>query len=194
VPARPFSQKMQRSSRPSAQLYISWRRSARVSGRHVWSYCRWYALNGASAAVGRELSTSFKSELPVSFLLLRGHSQLSTLTFAAPEVNWSVENAHRGLRMVVGGHVTDVLSVGCHGLRSCDNKHRALLVGSALVSRHVAMRQKSLWCSVRNYHSHTGSSLYNRLCNVSTTKVALLYLQRRATHDDLVLARCDLEE
>jgi len=39
VPARPFSQKMQRSSCPLAQLYISLRRSTRVSGRQVGSCC-----------------------------------------------------------------------------------------------------------------------------------------------------------
>jgi hypothetical protein len=66
VPAKPFSQKMQRSSWLSAQLHISWRRSTRVSGRQVGSCCRCYALNGASAAIGRELSTSFTSGLPVS--------------------------------------------------------------------------------------------------------------------------------
>lgn len=64
VPAKPFSQKMHRSFCPSAQLYMSRRRSTRVSGRQVRSYCRWYTLNGASIATGKELSTSFKSKVP----------------------------------------------------------------------------------------------------------------------------------
>jgi hypothetical protein len=64
VPAKPFSQKIHRSSCPSAQLHISRRRSTRVSGRQVGSYCRWYVLNGASAATGKELSTLFKSKVP----------------------------------------------------------------------------------------------------------------------------------
>ena len=70
VPARPFSQKMHRSSRPSAQSCISLRRSTRVSGRQVRSCCRWYTLNGASFAVGRDLSTSFRSGLPVNLTYL----------------------------------------------------------------------------------------------------------------------------
>src|SRR5271155_3512111 len=87
VPAKPLSQKMLGEYSPSAQSYISWRRSTRVSGRQVGSCCRWYALNGASVAVGRELSTSFRSRLLVSFFLLCGYSQLSTLTFTIPKVH-----------------------------------------------------------------------------------------------------------
>ena len=71
VPAKPFSQKMHRSSCPSAQLYMSRRTSTRVSRRQVESCCRWYALNDASAAEGRVLSTSFKSKLLVSLVILR---------------------------------------------------------------------------------------------------------------------------
>src|SRR5579862_2828959 len=71
VPAKPFSQKMHRSSCPSAQLYMSRRRSTRVSGRQVGSCRRWYALNGASAAVGRVLSTPSKSRLLVSLVIWR---------------------------------------------------------------------------------------------------------------------------
>jgi hypothetical protein len=43
-------------------------------------------------------------------------TQLNTLTLAIPEVNWSVENSHRGLRMAAGGHTADVLSAARHEL------------------------------------------------------------------------------
>jgi hypothetical protein len=62
VPAKPFSQKIHRSSCLSAQSYISCSRSTRVSGRQVGESCLLYELKGASAADGRRSSP----ELPVS--------------------------------------------------------------------------------------------------------------------------------
>jgi hypothetical protein len=56
VPAKPLSQKMHRSSCPSAQSYISCSRSTRVLGRQVGSSWRSNELNGASLANGRQLS------------------------------------------------------------------------------------------------------------------------------------------
>jgi hypothetical protein len=56
VPAKPLSQKMHRSSLPSAHLYISRRTSTRVFLRHVGSCCFIYELNGASLAYGKLLS------------------------------------------------------------------------------------------------------------------------------------------
>ena len=56
VPARPLSQKMHRSSGPSAQLSISSRRATRVLGRHAGSCCFANELKGASAARGRRLT------------------------------------------------------------------------------------------------------------------------------------------
>ena len=61
VPAKPLNQKMLGVVFLSAQSYISRRRSTRVLGRQVGSCCRWYALKGASLAIGKELSTSFRS-------------------------------------------------------------------------------------------------------------------------------------
>jgi hypothetical protein len=132
VPARPFSQKRHRSSCPSAQLYMSRRRSTRVSGRQVGSCCRWYALNDASAAVGRVLSTAFQSGLQVSLLLLRGHIGQAQ-TFLAPKVHGSLDFASNYLR-VGGAHIADALSDACHGLRCGDNNTAfASGVRSALV-------------------------------------------------------------
>jgi len=56
VPARPFSQKISRSSCPSfpsAQSYISCSRPRRVLGRQAGSSWRPYELKGASSAYGR---------------------------------------------------------------------------------------------------------------------------------------------
>jgi hypothetical protein len=66
VPARPRSQKMHRSSVPSAQLYISLRRATRVLGRQAGSCCFANELKGASSACGRR-PTVFSS--PVRCLL-----------------------------------------------------------------------------------------------------------------------------
>ena len=59
VPAKPFSQKMHRSSCLSAQPYISRRSSTRVLGRHEGECCFAYELNGASTAYGRRSSAEF---------------------------------------------------------------------------------------------------------------------------------------
>ena len=56
VPAKPFSQKMHRSSCLSAQLYISRRSSTRVLGMQEGECCLEYELNGASTAYGRRSS------------------------------------------------------------------------------------------------------------------------------------------
>jgi hypothetical protein len=56
VPAKPFSQKMQRSSCPSAQPDISRRSSTRVLGRQASECCFVYELNGASTAYGKRSS------------------------------------------------------------------------------------------------------------------------------------------
>jgi hypothetical protein len=61
VPARPFSQKMHCSfypSFPSAQSYIRYRRSIRVSGRQAGSYWRLKELNSPCIANGRRLRGS----------------------------------------------------------------------------------------------------------------------------------------
>jgi hypothetical protein len=79
VPARPFSQKMHRSSCLSAHSYMSRRRPTRVSGRQVGSCCRWYALNGASTAIGRELR---ESGIPVSFQFENGRWPLPLPKYA----------------------------------------------------------------------------------------------------------------
>ena len=50
VPARPFSQKIHRSSSLSAQIYISRRSSTRVLGRQEGECCFAYELNDASIA------------------------------------------------------------------------------------------------------------------------------------------------
>lgn len=60
VPAKPLNQKMHRPSCPSVQLYMSRRRSTRVSGRQVGSCCRLFELKGDSAAYGKWLSKSSK--------------------------------------------------------------------------------------------------------------------------------------
>ncbi len=78
-----------------------------MSGRQIGSCCRWYALNGASTAIGRELSTSFESALSVSFQLLPSHCQVHTLM--APKVYRSMESAHCLCR-IGGGHPADELS------------------------------------------------------------------------------------
>jgi hypothetical protein len=57
VPAKPFSQKMPRSSCPSAQPYIRHSRSTRVSDRQRGKCCLLCELNGASAADGRRSSS-----------------------------------------------------------------------------------------------------------------------------------------
>lgn len=67
VPAKPFSQKMQRSSWLSAQSYIDSRRSTRVLGRQEGESCFAYELNDASIAYARLSSTA----LPVSARLNR---------------------------------------------------------------------------------------------------------------------------
>ena len=58
VPAKPFNQKMHRSSCLTAQLYMSRRSSTRVSWRQVGSCRRWYELKGASTAYGSRLNRS----------------------------------------------------------------------------------------------------------------------------------------
>jgi len=55
VPAKPFSQKIHCLSCPSAQSYISCKRSTRVSWRRVGSCWRSNELNGAFRANGRRL-------------------------------------------------------------------------------------------------------------------------------------------
>ena len=62
VPAKPFSQKIHRSSCLSAQSYISCSRSTRVLGRQLGSSWRSNELNGALLANGRQSSP----DLPVS--------------------------------------------------------------------------------------------------------------------------------
>jgi hypothetical protein len=66
VPAKPLNQKMHLPSCPSVQLYISWRRSTRVSGKQVGSCCRLFELKGDSAAYGKRLSKSSKYQSLVS--------------------------------------------------------------------------------------------------------------------------------
>jgi hypothetical protein len=64
VPARPFNQKMHRSSclsSLSAQLYMSRRRSTRVLGRQAGSCWRSKELKGALVAKGSRLRGSSRS-------------------------------------------------------------------------------------------------------------------------------------
>ena len=56
MPAKPFSQKIYRSSCPSAHLYIFYRRSTRVSRRQVALYQLSCELNGAPIANQRRLN------------------------------------------------------------------------------------------------------------------------------------------
>jgi hypothetical protein len=62
VPAKPFNQKMHLPSCASVQLYISRRRSTRVSGKQVASCCRSFELKADSAAYGKRLSRSSKKQ------------------------------------------------------------------------------------------------------------------------------------
>ena len=63
VLAKPLSQKIHRSSSPSAYLCISRRTSTRVFSRHVGSCCFAYELKGASLAYGKLLSGLSSPEL-----------------------------------------------------------------------------------------------------------------------------------
>jgi hypothetical protein len=59
MPAKPFSQKIHRSSYLSAQPYISRRSSMRVLEKHEGECCFIYELNGALTAYGKRLNAKF---------------------------------------------------------------------------------------------------------------------------------------
>jgi hypothetical protein len=101
MPAKPFSQKIHRSSCPSAQSYISRSRSTQVSGRQVGARWRSNELNSAPAADGRqsgpELLVSarfdcyivFQGEvlrLPFKSLSISSQSRLNAFALPSPKM------------------------------------------------------------------------------------------------------------
>ena len=81
VPAKQLSQKMHRSSCPSAQSYSSRSRSTRVLGRQVGSSWRSNELSGAPVANGRQSSPSSPVSARLEYRMLKRISTLALQRF-----------------------------------------------------------------------------------------------------------------
>jgi hypothetical protein len=88
VPARPLSQKMHRSSSPSAHSCICRRTSTRVFSRHVGSCCFAYELKGASLAHGKLLGRLSNPEVLVSARFKKGVEGVRTEMIRVSKVSF----------------------------------------------------------------------------------------------------------